>query len=156
LATLPVERIPAGYLLTIALQNDTGGNIIAAVYTLVDNTGKTLASVSKTVSSDKTILAPITAFELNIVGPVNSESSILSSGAGTITYSSTVALTPTTSQPACTEAQVITAETANTSYAPLSATASETITQAFNVTNNESFFLKQEGRKRPSTIVPQR
>jgi hypothetical protein len=41
-----------------------------------------LESISGVTSND---LAPIVAFELNLVGPVNGESAVLSSGAGTIT-----------------------------------------------------------------------
>jgi hypothetical protein len=48
----------------------------------------------------KGFLAPITAFQMNIVGPVNSEGTVFSSGAGTITYSTSELLTALTNQPA--------------------------------------------------------
>ena len=61
-----------------------------------------LAKVSQSllgVSSTK--LAPIVAFELNFVGPANGDSAILSSGAGTITYSASTPLTVLNLEPTC-------------------------------------------------------
>jgi hypothetical protein len=154
-ATLPSAKIPAGSELTIALQNDVTGNITGATYTMVDNNGKTVANVSKTVSSDKAKLAPITAFELDIVGPVNSEGAILSSGAGTIIYPSSGSLTPTTMQPTCIQEPVVTAETANTSYGSVIGAGTNTLSQSFTVTNKEALFVNKEGKVRPRTLVPQ-
>ena len=79
-------------------------------------------------------LAPINACELNLVGPTNGESAVLTSGAGTITYAATDSLTAVNSQPACTSAQgIFTAENANTAYTALPASPSLTFTQSFSV-----------------------
>lgn len=66
-------------------------------------------------------LAPLVAFELNIVGPQNAEISVLSSGAGTITYTtnSPSGLTALSQEPSCTESGLITEEEANTCYGVL-------------------------------------
>ena len=92
MVSLPTAKIPAGYQLTISLQNDSDNNINGATYVVVDDTGKTVANIVKTLNVGKSDLAPIIAFELNLVGPVNSEGAVLSSGAGTITYQATTAL----------------------------------------------------------------
>jgi len=67
LATLPSRTLPAGYHLTISLQNDSTGNITGATYVVLDNNGNTvgsqtitLLSVSGVTSAD---LAPIVAEE---------------------------------------------------------------------------------------------
>src|SRR5208337_564460 len=84
LASLPSAKIPAGFQIRITLQNDASGNVTGAAYVVIDNQGHTLANVTKTLTSISGVtsadLAPIIAFELNLVGPVNSESAVLSSG----------------------------------------------------------------------------
>ncbi len=93
---------------------------------------QTLTAIS---GVDATDIAPITAFELNLVGPANSESATLSSGAGTITYAATSALTVLSSEPSCTESGYITAETANTVYGELPTGSSNSFTQTFGITS---------------------
>lgn len=157
IVALPAARIPVGFQLTISLQNDSTGNVISATYVVVDNGGKTLANVTKVLASIGAMtqdLAPITAFELNLVGPVNYEGSILSSGAGTLTYMAANALTPSLSLPACTETLAVTAETANSVYSGLPTTPSTTITQNFNIAIVESALIRRQGKIRPSTTFP--
>ena len=123
MVSLPSAKIPAGYKLTISLQNDAQGNITGATYTVVDDNGKTLANVKKVLTSltgigvmqggNASDLAPIVAFELNLVGPENSEGAVLSSGAGTFTYTATTPLTALVSEPPCAESTDFTRETAN-------------------------------------------
>ena len=85
------NTVPAGHRLTISLHNDANGNITGATYVVVDSAGITQASVTTQLLSIPGVteadLAPIVAFELNLVGPDNGQSATLSSGAGTITYS---------------------------------------------------------------------
>ncbi|MBB5343679.1 hypothetical protein [Tunturibacter empetritectus] len=76
--------------------------------------------------------APINAFQVNLVGPINSDSAVLSSGAGTITYSAVTPLTVQNSFPSCTASQFGTAETANSFYGSLDAGPSNLITQTFS------------------------
>jgi len=98
-------------------------------------------------------LAPIVAFELNLVGPVNGESAVLSSGAGTITYASSTTLTVLNQEPSCTESGYITAETANSFYGTLSSTPSTVFTQTFSV-STEAPMIRKQGKPRPGMIVP--
>jgi hypothetical protein len=82
--TLPgTNTITAGSVLTIALQNDSSGNITGANFSVTDVLGNTFPL---TLSVDQDVQAPIVAFELNIVGYDNGQPTTFSSGAGLITY----------------------------------------------------------------------
>ena len=78
---MPSIAIPAGYKLTITLGNDASGNINSVHWVVIDNHGAVAANFSQAILALSGIteadLAPIVAFELNLVGPVNSESAVL-------------------------------------------------------------------------------
>jgi hypothetical protein len=78
-----------------------------------------------------TDLEPITAFEFELVGFNGGQSTELSSGAGTITYSAKEALTPGGAVPGCTVGDAPTEETANTLYTALPASSAQTLSQSF-------------------------
>jgi hypothetical protein len=155
LATLPSAEIPAGYKLKIHLDNDANGNINNAIYDVIDNLGNTkanyllaLESIGGVTSGD---LAPIVAFELNIVGPVNGESAVLSSGAGNITYTAETPLTASDGLPLSVEDRdVVTEETANSFYGTLPASPSKTLTQSFRTSTAEPM-MRKLGKSRPET-----
>jgi hypothetical protein len=152
LVNLPSAKIPAGYQLTISLHNDTLGNVISVTFIVIDNEGKTLSNVTEVLTSNGATaaqLAPITAFELNFVGPIDYEGSILSSGAGNFVYSATNALTAALFLPTCTETMAFTAETANTLYGDVPSTPSTTFTQTFVVTDIESPMIRRQRRNTP-------
>jgi hypothetical protein len=155
--TPAANRLPAGYQIRIGLQNDSKGNVTGSTYVVIDNNGNTVANVTKTLTSISGVtpadLAPIVAFELNLVGPVNSESAVLSSGAGTISYSANSAMTVLSSEPTCTESGYITAETANTVYGVLSGTPSTAFTQSFNVTGTATPMIRKVGKIRPGLMI---
>jgi hypothetical protein len=158
MVSLPSPKIPAGYQLKIALQNDSKNNITGATYSVIDDHGKSLANVTKTLTSISGVtaddVAPITAFELNLVGPVNSESAVLSSGAGSIVYQASTPLTALSSEPACTESGYITAETANSVYSTLPSGPSNMLSQSFSVGSTETFLISKQGKVRPGLIIP--
>lgn len=118
--------LPAGYKLVIALLNDAGGKVSGVTYEVFDNDHTLLAS--RTVDLlDLTLvrggsrvmpqfLAPIIAFELNLVGPANGLYTELSSGAGTITYEASYLLEALPGVPANAETGAGTAETASSLY----------------------------------------
>jgi hypothetical protein len=83
LLSLPSNTIPAGYVLEIALNNDSVGNITGATFIVKDNNGNTK---STSVALDAQHQFPIVAFQVNVGGPDNASSSQFSSGAGTITF----------------------------------------------------------------------
>ncbi len=148
-------KIPAGYQLKIALHNDAKNNITGATYSVVDNHGKTLASVTKVLTSLSGVtsadIAPIIAFEVNLVGPVNSESAVLSSGEGSIIYEATTPMTALNAEPSCAESGYITAETANSVYGVLNSGPSTEFSQSFNITSGLAMIHKQ-GKVRPGLI----
>jgi hypothetical protein len=151
------NRLPAGWRITISLQNDNQGNITGASYVVIDNSGNTRANVTKTLTSISGVtaadIAPITAFELNLVGPVNGESAVLSSGAGTLVYSASSPLTVLNVEPSCTESGYITAETANSFYGELSGSPSTVFTQSFAV-SGETPMIRKVGKLRPGLSIP--
>lgn len=159
LTSTPTNTLPAGYKAKILLQNDVSGNVTGAVFIVVDNNGNTLANVSKTLTALPNVppadLAPINAFELNLVGPVNGESAVLSSGAGTIAYSSSTILTVLNQEPSCTETGSITAETANSFYQPLPAAPANGLIQSFlTLPANVAPMIRKLGKARPGLVVP--
>ena len=157
LTALPNVTIPAGYSLQMSLANDNDGNVVAATYVVIDNNGNTQANVTQDLLNIQGVtsadLAPITAFELNLVGPYNGESAVFSSGAGTITYEATSLLTVLSQEPSCTETPAVTAETANSFYGLLPAAPSNRFTQSFNVSTAAPMIQKQ-GIPRPRLIPP--
>jgi hypothetical protein len=158
LTTTPsANRLPAGWQVRISLLNDGAGNITGATYVVVDNLGSTKANVTKTLTAIAGVtsadIAPITAFELNLVGPVNGESAVLSSGAGTIVYSASAAMTVLNAEPSCTESGYITAETANSFYGQLSGTPSPVFTQSFEVSGMLPM-IRKVGKVRPGLVIP--
>jgi hypothetical protein len=154
LTPLPSTTLPAGYQLTISLENDQNGKVTGATYVVIDNSGNTLANLPLNLLSIAGVtpdfLAPIVAFELNFVGSINGESAVLSSGAGTITYTASSLLTVLNQEPACTESGYFTAETANSFYSELPSISSNTFTQSFNV-STAAPTIRKLGKLRPST-----
>jgi hypothetical protein len=137
-ASLPSHTVPAGYQLSIRLENDAAGNITGVEFSVLDGSRNTVGKVARNLLSipgvTSTDLAPISAFQLNLVGPINGESAALSSGAGRITYSATTELTALTQVPACAESPgAFTQENANSFYWLLPDTPSNTLAQGFKV-----------------------
>lgn len=76
---------------------------------------------------------------------------MLSSGAGTIVYAASNALTVVNQEPSsCTETGAVTAETANSFYGLLPAISSNTFIQPFNV-STAAPMIRKLGKPRPST-----
>jgi hypothetical protein len=141
IATLPGARLPAGYQLTIGLQNDAGGNITGATYTVTDNGGNTVGNTTINLltldlfgtNNPVTVadLAPIVAFQLDFVDWANGGSTTLSSGAGEVTYTASSSLTVGNTEPSCVDWNYVTVETANSIYSPMPPGPSQSFTQAF-------------------------
>jgi hypothetical protein len=148
LLTLPGSKpvLPAGYEITINLANDANGNITGVTFIVTDNKGKVtknppIALTSLTIDGRPSQpitaaeLAPIYAFQLNLVGLTNAQITYLTAGAGTITYAAKSPITVLSKVPACAGAQgTVTLEQANSAYDELPATTSTQITQSFRTT----------------------
>jgi Hemopexin len=160
LVSSPVSKsIPAVYKVRIALENDSNDNVSGVAFSVFDQNGKTTGSKSVTLTSisgvSATDLAPIVAFEMDIVGPGNSESVTFSSGNGTVTYAATNQLTALSSVPSYVDADLVTQETSNASYGTLSGTASAYLQHSFNVNPSQQPLSVRVGKKRPPLRVPQ-
>jgi hypothetical protein len=141
MATLPTAKLPAGHQLTIALQNDASGNITGAAYTVIDHNGNTVGNTVINLlsldvfgtSNSVTVadLAPIVAFQLDIVGWANNVSTTLSSGTGEVTYTASSSLTVGNTEPSCVDWDYVTTETANSIYSPMPPGPGQTFTQSF-------------------------
>jgi hypothetical protein len=140
LATLPSQKLPAGYSLNIALKNDSSGNITGATYSAFDNKGKTIGNQTINLTSLNTIsgskvtsadLAPIVAFQMDFVDYLNGGTTVLSSGAGTVTYGSSKTMQVLSSEPSCVDWNYSTVEKANSSYGKLPANPNGMFTQIF-------------------------
>jgi putative hemolysin len=104
------------------VNNDLTDVVLASVM-------QTLSAISGVSSAD---LSPIVAFELDIVGYDNGQSTTLSSGSGTITYTAANAMTVVNAEPSYCEFDGGTLETANTAYGELPTGSSTTFVQTFN------------------------
>ncbi len=162
LATLPSAVLPAGFQAFIGWDNNaptTGmeNTVTGAFWELRDNNGNQLGYAGQNLGANSgyvPFLAPITAFEVNIVGPINGESAVLSSGAGFISYT---ALKPPISvgialPSGCTETGVVTCETANTFYGLMPQGSNLNLKQSFEV-NTTKPMVRKEGKPRPSVAV---
>jgi hypothetical protein len=140
MTSLSGAKLPAGYSLTIALQNDTSGNVTGATYTATDDHGNTVGNITIDLLSLNLVaggpvtavdLAPIVAFQLDFVDWANGGSTTLSSGAGEITYSAASPLSVGNTEPSCVDWNYVTVETANSIYGPMPVGPSDTFTQSF-------------------------
>jgi len=165
LAPITTEIIPVGFIFQISLVNDKNINVVEVNWS-VTNTETSPPTVTpystditqlplinpttggettNLVSSQPDVLAPIIAFELNLVGPgVPPGTVTFGSGAGTITYtaSATTPLAPLAFVPDCAEWSGPTAEQSNSYYSPMSVTQGTTITQSFGVNTGTAPTLK--------------
>jgi hypothetical protein len=140
-------------------------SVTGVTFTVIDNHGHTVANVTKNLlnlhNEDSTYpptltagyLAPITAFQLNIVGPGDSETAVLSSGAGSIEYASPSILTAALVYPSCIQVGLPVAEMANTMYGSLPAISSDVLTQSFSYSTKVVPAARAAGRTRPGRPI---
>lgn len=143
LATLPSQELPAGYALSIQLQNDSSGNITGATYQAFDNKGNSIGNQTLTLTSLTLVsggpvtsadLAPIVSFQMNFVDYLNGGVTTLSSGAGYMTIGSNKSITVESSEPSCVDWDFSTVERANSGYGKLPANPNGIFTQTFEMT----------------------
>jgi len=146
-ASIPNQTtIPAGYKIVIQLTYGSSSNIDGSVVTVwnggtklgsqtISLIGQPLAAGGKISEAD---LAPIVAYQLNLVAWANSEVAALSSGAGTITYASSTPMTAISGRPPDAESNYITAETANSIYSVVPSGTSGSFSQPFGVSSTMS------------------
>ncbi len=163
LANLPGTTLPAGYAITIALNNDSSGNVSGAIFSVTDNKGKSLGKVTTNIvgqtlrttgkPATSANLAPIRTFQMNIGGDYGGARATLSSGAGTITYSASNALSAVNTAPSYIDDQnAFTVESANLIFGPLPASANNAVTQSFEATTAGSSVAEEQERALERTL----
>ena len=131
LAGVAGHKVPAGWRLIISLANDGDGNITGATFSVVDPNGNNPGKHS--ISISKKDQAPIMAFEMVLIGPGNSESVTLSSGAGVFQYLASSVLNASLDIPLGCVYSSQTQESANTLYGSITAAPSNVLTQSFSL-----------------------
>lgn len=131
----PSWPIAAGTRFQIQLGNDQENNVTEATFQIYTEQGLwSSGSINVAQIPQLLALSPIVASQLNIVGPVNGESVMFSSGAGTITYLAESELTAMATLPRLAEAQGVgTLESGNTAYGTLPTKPSTTFSQSFQI-----------------------
>jgi hypothetical protein len=144
LQPLPVEgSVPAGSKLTITLENDPSNSNVTDVIFTAEIPGQPLQTqkynlVTELVRTDNKQqitaenLAPVAAFQLNLVGPGDLEITQFSSGSGTITYEASIPLTAVSAIPSC-AVSIGTGEKSNSVYGILPANPSTRLVQTFGI-----------------------
>jgi hypothetical protein len=136
------STVPAGYRLKIELASGHGGKIDGAAFSVLDAKGARVSheSVSlltgnftdyygKPISEEE--LAPIVDIDFVIVGYANGASSIVTSGAGSVTYEADRDLVVRNTYPECAEDPANTEEFSNITYGELDSAPSRRIVQSF-------------------------
>jgi hypothetical protein len=133
------KNLPSGFQLKVTLLNDDAGNVTGATFAVRDNAGNDIANVAKHLGLASKDLAPIIAFEINLVGPVNGQQVLFSSGSGTFTYDALGPLIPGGRLPPvkCTNVAQITAERSNVLYSVMPVHVVGPRRQRFEVTPGE-------------------
>jgi hypothetical protein len=139
-ATMPqAARIPAGYSIVIALQNDSEGRVTGATWTVLDSSGNSVGSVSYSLSTTDgggvppSDLSQVASFQVTFGGESNRRHATFSSGQGVINLQADQPMNVDTSFPTCIGFNGGTAETSNIGYGALGAKPSTLFSQAFGV-----------------------
>ncbi len=137
--------LPVNYTLSIALTTDPSGNVVAVAFLVTDDQQHTTSTgqialegqpIHRSPTGQKAgpgDIAPIHAFELNIVGQVNGETTMVQPGGkGRVTYVATSPLTVGNTVPSCTSATTwCTEEQSNVTYGGLPEGPQNQFTQTF-------------------------
>jgi hypothetical protein len=165
LATIPsalpagYALIPAGYTFGIELQIDQiSGSVTGAIFSASFNGKAVTAPMTIEITAPGNLngltgkqltsadLSPIADVTLDIVGYANSAGTLLTSGAGRITYTAGQALVTAAAPPSGVYLAGVddeTAESSNVTYGELAAGPSETFTQTFGYEPGSSYIAVQ-------------
>jgi Ricin-type beta-trefoil lectin domain-like len=139
-ATMPqAQRIPKGYSIVIALQNDSERRVTGATWTVLDGSGNSVGAVSYPLSTadgggvPPGDLSPVASFQVTFGGALDSAHATFSSGAGVIILQADQPMNVDTSYPTCIGFIGGTAETSNMGYGALGAKPSKLFSQAFGI-----------------------
>ncbi len=147
-------RIPAGYSIVIALQNDNEGRVTGATWTVLDGSGNPVVGTYHALSNTEgggvppSDLSPIASFQLTFGGPFNGGYATFSSGAGVMIYEADQAMIVDSSWPTCIGYQGGTGESSNIGYSALEATPSTLFSQAFGVVQDSPHMRRKNPNAR--------
>jgi hypothetical protein len=132
----PTTTLPAGYKLKWELINDSAGNITECDFTVTNDKGISNTQRFRLVIDDGALpeeLAPIVAFQMDLVGVTGGSDSTFTSGAGTITYTSSTSFSALQKIPPCAASKTGTKENSNSAYGPLPTGSKTSFKQAFAI-----------------------
>jgi Ricin-type beta-trefoil lectin domain-like len=159
-ATMPqAARIPAGYSIVIALQNDSEGRVTGANWNVLDSSGASVGSVIYALSDTEGggvppgDLSPVASFQVTFGGALDAAYATFSSGAGVIIYEADQAMTVDW-WPACIGYTGGTAESSNIAYSVLEATPSTLFSQAFGVVQDSAQMREANPNARKLPVPP--
>jgi hypothetical protein len=156
IGSLSNATLPAGYTLTISLQNDGKGNITGATYNVNDGGGQSIASKkiellkldlyhsSNPVTT--TDLSPIVAMTMDFVDWANGNATTLSSGAGVFAFNASTPMTVSNVEPPCVELDGGTVESSNSIYSQMPAGPSQSMTQSFSSSAQVSAQIRRQAK----------
>jgi hypothetical protein len=161
LVNLPqAGRIPAGYSIIIALQNDSENRVTGASWQALDNSGNSIGSVSYALSTfagggvPPADLCPIASFQVTFGGPLDGAYATFSSGAGVVIMEANQAMNVDASWPSCIGFTGGTAESSNIGYGPLESRPSTMFEQAFGVVPDSGLVRQMNLKGRKLSIRP--
>jgi hypothetical protein len=134
--TAPTTTLPAGYKLKFDLINDEAGLITQCNFTVSDGKGHSKTEkvpLVKRAGANTASLAPIGAFQMDLVGPTGGNPSSFASGAGTITYSSSTSFHALSAIPGKCAGTTQTGESSNSIYGPMPSGSMKSVEQAFAI-----------------------
>lgn len=158
LVNLPqAGRIPAGYSIIIALQNDSENRVTGASWQALDSSGNSIGSVSYALSTSAgggvppADLCPIASFQVTFGGALDGAYATFSSGAGVVIMEADQAMNVDASWPSCVGFTGGTAESSNIGYGALESRPSKMFEQAFGVVPDTGQVrqMNMKGRKLP-------
>jgi hypothetical protein len=141
LLTQSNANFAAGHKFIINLGNEANGNVRYVTFTVLDQNNQQVGYDSIDITSltldgssnqaTEADLAPILAYQFNIVGPINSEQTLFTSGAGNITYAASNEMTVRSALPGGVDSNWHTLENGNSVYGTLPQESSKSFTQSF-------------------------
>jgi hypothetical protein len=157
LTTFDEPKIPAGWNMEIRLWNDSAGNVNSVSFTISDPDGQLqgdqeinllgLPLASGTGSVGQSDLAPVVAFEVDLVGPYDGLPAQFTSGSGLFTYFASNVMTVLTGMPDCVGTpDIATLETGNSDYGTMSCTPSQSFDQTYSVVPGGTPQVRRPGR----------
>jgi hypothetical protein len=161
-ATMPqAARIPAGYSVVIALQNDSEGRVTGATWNVLDGSGNSVGSVRYPLSTTDGggvppgDLSQIASFQVTFGGDYDGAHATFSSGKGMIILQADQPMNVDTSYPTCIGYKGGTGETSNMGYGALGAKPSRLFSQTFGVVPDTPQMrqAKPNARKLPASSV---